>query len=119
MKANRLRPRERLRRPAEFRRVYDCRAAASNAIVLVYAVENTLGFTRFGVSVSRKLGGAVQRNRLRRLLREAFRLSRAQLPAGLDLVLIPRGLPTLNRLLESLPVVVHAARRKLLGRGRS
>ena len=51
------------------------------------------------------MGGAVVRNRWKRLLREAFRLRRDRLPAGVDLVVIPRRptVPTLPQLLESLP----------------
>lgn len=49
-----------------------------------------MAWTRFGLSVSRKHGNAVKRNRIKRLLREAFRLSQHDLPAGLDLILIPR-----------------------------
>lgn len=45
---------------------------------------------RLGVSVSKDHGGAVRRNKLKRLLREAFRLEQHRLPADLDLVLIPR-----------------------------
>jgi ribonuclease P protein component len=45
---------------------------------------------RLGVSVSKDHGGAVRRNKLKRLLREAFRLERAGLPRGVDVVLIPR-----------------------------
>ena len=45
---------------------------------------------RLGVSVSKDHGGAVRRNKLKRLLREAFRMERHRLPVGLDLVLIPR-----------------------------
>ena len=81
---------EHLRRPSDFKRVYDRRRSASDEWLLVYACENGLPHLRLGCSVSRKVGGAVRRNRLRRLYREAFRLTKHALPPGLDLVLIPR-----------------------------
>ena len=81
---------ERLRLPSEFRRVYERRRSVSDNWLIVYACENNLPHLRLGLSVSRKVGGATQRNRLRRLYREAFRLTRHEMPAGLDLVLIPR-----------------------------
>ena len=112
---HRFRPHERLRRVSDFRRVYDRRCSTSDANLVVYACENGLSFSRLGVSVSRKLGGAVRRNRIKRLLREAYRLSRAKLPSGLDLVLIPRGPETasLDHYFRSLPVLAQAVQRKL------
>lgn len=59
----------------------------------MFGLRNGLAHTRFGLSVSRKNGGAVVRNRLKRLLREAFRLEQHALPAGLDLILIPQPGP--------------------------
>lgn len=55
-----------------------------------HARRNDLPITRFGMSVSRKVGIAVQRNRIRRKLREAFRLSQHELPAGYDIVTVVR-----------------------------
>ncbi|MFV0442282.1 MAG: ribonuclease P protein component [Planctomycetaceae bacterium] len=86
----RYRKAQHLRRPAEFQRVYDGKVRAGDDRLLVFALRNELGLTRIGLSVSRKHGGSVQRQRLKRLLREAFRLSQHDLPSGLDLILIPR-----------------------------
>jgi ribonuclease P protein component len=85
-----LRPRQRLLNPSDFRRVYDARKPWHGAAIVIFSRPNGLPFSRVGVSVSRKHGSAVKRNRLKRVLREAFRLSQAELPAGFDFVLIPR-----------------------------
>jgi ribonuclease P protein component len=110
-----FRPHEHLRRPSDFRRVYARRRSAADRWLIVYACPNGKAYLRLGLSVSRKVGNAVRRNRLRRLYREAFRLSRHQLPVGLDLVLIPRGPgePPLAELQRSLAGLVKQLARKL------
>lgn len=86
----------RLKTQHHFRAVYQRgRRAAGQWLTVValprHARNGDLGpAARLGVSVSKDHGGAVRRNKLKRLLREAFRLERHALPPGLDLVLIPR-----------------------------
>jgi len=110
-----FRPAEHLRRPADFRRTYDRRRSAADSWLIVYGCENGLPHLRLGLSVSRKVGKAHVRNRLRRLYREAFRLTRHEMPTGLDLVLIPRrpDEPTLEALKRSLPRLVRQVARKI------
>jgi ribonuclease P protein component len=111
----RFRPEEHLRRPGDFRLVYDRRRSVSDHWLIVYGRENGLPHLRLGLSVSRKVGPAVHRNRLRRLYREAFRLTRQAMPVGLDIVLIPRrpDEPTLEVLKQSLPKLVNSVAKKL------
>lgn len=84
---------QRLQSRTDFRRVYERRCVVSDERLVLYACESDLRLTRLGLSVSRKVGNAVRRNRWKRLLREAFRQSQHDLPRGLDLILIPRAMP--------------------------
>jgi len=84
-----FRKQQHLRRGADFARVYALRCAARSRHLTVFAAPSPDGELRVGFSVSRKHGNAVLRNRIKRLMREAFRLSRHELPGGLDLVLVP------------------------------
>jgi len=90
--ARRAAGRTRLSRSADFDRVFrQGRSHASRELVLYVFPRETEGPPRLGLSVSRKVGGAVQRNRVKRLLREAFALEAEKLPAGTDAVVVARA----------------------------
>ena len=83
--------RMRLTRSADFDRVFrHGRSHASRELVLYVFPRGEGDQPRLGLSVSRKVGGAVQRNRVKRLLREAFALDGDRLPAGTDAVIVAR-----------------------------
>jgi len=72
-----------------FRRLYGTTAHANSCLVL-YARRNRSATNRVGVTVSKKLGGAVVRNRVRRRLREVYRLHEDQFLPGWDIVVVAR-----------------------------
>lgn len=82
-------PHLRIRSGRDFEKVYGEKQKASDSVMLVFGARNGLEHSRIGLSVSRRHGNSVMRHRLRRLLREAFRLEQHNIPVGMDLVLIP------------------------------
>jgi ribonuclease P protein component len=88
--AQRFPKKVRLLRQFEFDRVYQGNAYAADETLVVMAVSNQRDITRIGLSVSRKVGNAVVRNRWKRIIREAFRRQQTKLPHGLDIVVRPR-----------------------------
>ena len=74
----------------EFRRLYQKGASAVSGCMVVYCRKNRLGHNRLGITVSVKLGHAVVRNRVRRRIREIFRLSQGKMKQGYDCIVVAR-----------------------------
>jgi ribonuclease P protein component len=73
-----------------FAAVYDAKVKNSRGPLVMYSLPNSLGHLRMGISISRRVGTAPKRNRIKRLLREAFRLNPIKLDRGYDLVVVVR-----------------------------
>ena len=74
----------------EFRRMYAKGKSGVSSCLVVYYRKNRLGHNRLGVTVSTKLGHAVVRNRVRRRIREIFRLSQGKMKQGYDIIVVAR-----------------------------
>lgn len=80
-----------LKKNYEFRRLYSNGKSVVTPVLVVYCRRRRGGGNRLGITVSAKIGNAVVRNRVRRRLREIYRLSEDKLKGGFDIVIVARG----------------------------
>lgn len=121
-----FRPLEHIRRRADFEQVYAIGAKVNGQFMTMFVRPNAEGHPRLGVAATRRIGGAVIRNRAKRLTRELFRHHKP--PTGLDIVVVPRRefldapYPTLERefvtLFERATRISPGPRRTQPGRAR-
>jgi len=79
---------ESLKKSQLFKQVYNHRRSVANRLLVLYIYQNDIGFNRLGVSVSKKVGCAVVRNRIKRLVKENFRSISTSI--GYDMVVVAR-----------------------------
>jgi ribonuclease P protein component len=104
-----FRPHERVRRRPDFQRVYADGAKLHSRLATLFLLPNGLQSARLGIAATRKFGGAVERNRAKRLIRDVFR--RNKVAPGFDVVVIPK-----RALLDSHQTAFEAEFRRLLER---
>ena len=115
MSDHRFRPHERIVDPAVFRLAFDRKKSVADRWLIVYGVANGKDHARLGISVSkRRIRRAADRNEFKRFVREAFRLGKAELPPGIDLIIVPRGARlTFHQARISLPALAKGVARRL------
>jgi ribonuclease P protein component len=102
---------ERIRRRAEFQQVYERGVKVHGRLCTLFLLATDTPTGRLGIAATRKMGGAVQRNRAKRLIREVFRLNK--IAPGCDVVVVPK-----RELLDASLTVLETEYRKLLERAR-
>jgi ribonuclease P protein component len=105
-----FRPHERIRRHADFQRVYQQGVRINGRFATLFLLCTGEASGRLGVAATRKLGGAVRRNRAKRLIREIFR--RHKVASGYDLVVVPK-----RDLLDAELTAIETEYRRNLDRG--
>lgn len=97
MESQSFRKEERIRKRQDYLRIYQQGKRVYSRNFTIITCPNQAEIRRLGTTVSKKVGNAVQRNRVKRLLREFFRLNKQKLPASKDIVIIAkRGIPPLT-----------------------
>lgn len=81
---------ESLKKNSDFQKVYNEGKSYANRYLVMYVLQNGSGHNRLGISVSKKVGNSVVRHRVKRLVKEAYRLNEDMFCQGLDIVAIAR-----------------------------
>lgn len=80
-----------LKKNQEFKKVYEQSCSCVNKHLIGYFLKNQTAENRIGISVSKKVGNSVIRHRLKRLIKEAYRLNQQKIKAGYDIVIVARA----------------------------
>ena len=81
---------EPLKKYWQFKRVYNAKKSKADSFLVVYTLANGTDKNRLGITVSKKIGNSVTRNRIKRLVRENYRMYEKELTFGMDLVVVAR-----------------------------
>ncbi len=96
-----------IRKNTEFRAIYRRGKSFSNHLLVLYVHKNRKNLNRIGISVSKKVGKSVTRNRVKRLIKESYRLNNGGLITGYDLVFIARSASSEKNYNEISEAVKH------------
>lgn len=103
-----------LKKNEEFRRVYKIRNSMANKLLIIYILNNKNEINRVGFTVSKKVGNSVVRSRVKRLMKESYRLNEDKLLKGYDIVFIARDNASQATYKEVESAMLHLFRKKKL-----
>ena len=106
----------RLKKNEDFRRVYQKKRSMANKLLIIYILENKHEYNRVGFTVSKKVGKSVIRNRVKRLLRESYRLNEEKILQGYDIIFIARNTASKASYWEIENAMMHLFRKMKLVR---
>ncbi|MCP1111111.1 ribonuclease P protein component [Lachnospiraceae bacterium PF1-21] len=98
---------ESLKKRTDFKKVYDNKKSYANKYLVMYVKKNDLKINRLGISVSKKVGNSVVRHRVKRLIKEGYRLQEDSFKYGYDIVVIARNSVVGKSAQEVEKAVVH------------
>ena len=101
---------ESLKSNRDFQKVYKSGKSFANKYLVMYVLENGTGSNRLGISVSKKVGNSVVRHRVKRLIKESYRLHEGIFNSGLDIVIIARQSAAVVGYYEAESALLHLAK---------
>ncbi len=96
-----------MRKNEDFRKVYQKKKSMANRLLVIYILENKYGYNRTGFTVSKKIGKSVIRNRVKRLLRESYRLNEKRILPGYDIIFVARDMASKATYKEIESAMLH------------
>lgn len=99
-----------LKKNKQFQNVYAGKHSYANRYLVMYILPNGLEETRIGISVNKRVGNSIVRHRVTRLVRESYRLNKARLKNGLDIVVVARPLAKEQGFFEIESAFLHLGR---------
>ncbi len=103
-----------IKKNEEYREVYNCGKSMANRILIIYFKKNDIKENKIGFTVSKKVGKSVVRNKVRRLLKESYRLNYEKMKKGYDIVFIARKNACDSSFKEIQSAMMHLLRKKKL-----
>ncbi|WP_026476758.1 ribonuclease P protein component [Alkaliphilus transvaalensis] len=103
-----------IRKDEEFRRVYKNSNSMANKLLIIYILKNQTEYNRVGFTVSKKVGKSVVRSRVKRLMKESYRLNQHRIKQGYDLVFVARNGCSTATYKEIESALLHLLKKKLL-----
>lgn len=94
----------------DFRKVYAGGNSRANRLLVMYILKNGTDTTRFGISVSKKVGNSIVRHRLTRLIRESIRLNTDKFVSGYDIVIVARAALKGLGFMETESALLHVSK---------
>ncbi len=104
----------RLKKNEDFRKVYKKKKSMANKLLIIYILANEYGYNRVGFTVSKKIGKSVTRNRVKRLLRESYRLNEEKILSGYDIIFVARNTTSKASYKEIEGAMLHLFRKMKL-----